>query len=521
LNPTLGWLAQSIPVFVNENDTCNAFSNGDDIHFFRKSGQCENTGRIADVVYHEFGHSLHANSIIEGVGNFDGGLSEGISDVLAMAITGDPGMGRGFFFTNTPLRNLDGTKRWPEDATGEPHDDGEIIGETFYDLRKNLEAKLGADAGYEKFLVLMYSAFQRASDIPSSYSEALLADDDDGDLANGTPNTCEINAAFGKHGLADPSLTLGIALPTRDNFDISVQASAPSTAVACPGTATVTGASITWNLRGGAGGTVEMVKSGETFDGTIPTQSNGSVVQYKVTLTLSDASTISYPQNPADQSYEFFVGDVEPIKCFSFDSGGLDGWTVSSNQWEVGAPHGLSTDPKEAFAGTGVMGIDLSADGSYDPDSTQFAESPEIDLKGATKVRLQYRRWLGVEDGFYDQARILANGTEVWSNFKSATDPQTGGINHTDREWRFQDVDLATQAASGKVKLRFELASDQGLEFGGWTMDDVCIVAFTGNGPGDDGDGDGGCCSTGGDSRAPIVLGLMTLGLVVLRRRRK
>ena len=33
------------------------------------------------------------------------------------------------------------------------------------------------------------------------YPEALLADDDDGDLANGTPNECEINKAFHAHGL--------------------------------------------------------------------------------------------------------------------------------------------------------------------------------------------------------------------------------------------------------------------------------------------------------------------------------
>ena len=67
-------------------------------------------------------------------------------DVLASSITNDHGMGRGFFFSNSPLRDLDPPdreKKWPDDASGEPHDDGEIIGGTMWDLRKELESRLG------------------------------------------------------------------------------------------------------------------------------------------------------------------------------------------------------------------------------------------------------------------------------------------------------------------------------------------------------------------------------------------
>jgi len=78
LNPGLAYLNRSISVSVNESGNCNAYSTGDDIHFYRSNNQCENTGRIADVVYHEFGHSLHSQSIIDGAGSFDGALSEGV-----------------------------------------------------------------------------------------------------------------------------------------------------------------------------------------------------------------------------------------------------------------------------------------------------------------------------------------------------------------------------------------------------------------------------------------------------------
>ena len=47
--PDLAWLDQQIPVTVNIDDECNAFSDGNSINFFRTSPACENTGRLADV----------------------------------------------------------------------------------------------------------------------------------------------------------------------------------------------------------------------------------------------------------------------------------------------------------------------------------------------------------------------------------------------------------------------------------------------------------------------------------------
>ena len=555
LNPDLPWLGQSLLVAVNEGGTCNAYSTGDDIHFFRANQQCQNTGRMADVVYHEFGHSLHHNSIIAGVGQFDGAMSEGMSDVLASLITNDHGMGRGFFYTDAPLRDLNPTgieKKWPDDVTGQVHNDGEIIGGTMWDLRVALEAKLGATAGYEKMLDIFYGILQRASDTPSAYAEALLADDDDGNLGNGTPNQCDIDAVFARHGLADPSVTVQIGPPVRDNFKISITAAAGNTA--CPGPS-VASVFVDWRRRGeGPLTQVPMAASGDTYAGALPVQPEGTVVQYQVVVTLADGTLIRYPNNPADPLYEFYVGPVEVLRCFDFENG-FDDWTPGV-AWQVGAPLGIGGDPKAAHGGTGVLGIDLTGDGAYPPSVMTAAESPEIDLGGKTAVRLQYYRWLGVEDGFYDKARVVVNGTPVWSNFASVTDPMTGGVHHVDREWRFVDHDLSAQAASGKLKLRFELQSDAGLEMSGWTIDDVCVVALTGAaltcgnktvdagetcddgnrtdgdgcnadcqdenpGDGDGGDDPGGCCSTGTRPAGAFALTALVLGLALRRRRRR
>jgi len=554
LNPSLAWLDQQIPVYVNETQTCNAYSTGDEIHFYRKDAQCENTGRLVDVINHEFAHSVHGQSIIPGAGSFDGALSEGLSDTFAAAITHDAGMGRGFFLNDEPLRDLDPEgveKRWPDDTTGEVHDDGEIIAEALWDLGKALETKLGASAGGDRLLAIYYGIVQRASDIPSSYAEALVADDNDGNLANGTPNQCEISAAFGLHGLTDPTVTIGLEPPKREGYKVSLTIRPPAQ-TDCP-PPTVSSATLTYTPKGGNGTEISLDASGDVWTASIPTQPDGTVVLYHVTVTLSDGSSLTYPQNKADPEYQMYVGNVEKIWCADFE-GGLGDWTIGGTtnrvEWEVGAPMGVAGDPKAAYAGANVLGIDLgSDDGLYDPRTTQYAESPEIDLQGHTDVHLQYYRWLNVEDGVYDPATISVNDMVVWQNKTSEMQSQTG-INHTDKEWRFQDVDLAQNTATGKVKLKFQLISDRGLELAGWNVDEVCLVRpgapsqLCGNGNVDtdetcddgnttDGDGcsatcetedgseDGGCCSAGTNPAGPLALSVLTLGLVLVRRRRR
>ncbi|MFN0247795.1 MAG: MYXO-CTERM sorting domain-containing protein [Kofleriaceae bacterium] len=543
LNPELQWLGDELSVVVNESSTCNAFSTGDDIHFFKGAfsnspvggGSCQNTARIADVVYHEFGHSLHAQSIIPGVGSFDGALSEGMSDMLAAFITNDHGMGRGFFFGASPLRDLDPAtdKRWPEDTTGEVHDDGEIIGGTMWDLRKALIAKLGEEAGDAQARKIYYGALQRASDIPTTFAEALLADDDDGNFENGTPNQCEINTAWGQHGLADPRITLGLTDPVRTGYSVSFTTNAPQTTSACP-PPNVDKATIDWKVRGGEGGeAIALSAEGTTWTGVLPTQKTGTVLQYRVTIALTDGTTITYPTNVADPYYEHYVGEVEPLWCADFEDGGED-WTHSAvpsnrDEWEVGTPMGLGGDPRVAHSGTNVLGIDLSNDGNYRRNAMTSAESPEIDLAGNTNVRLQYYRWLAIEDGRFDHANVYANDTQMWSNYASSN--ENGGFDHVDREWRFHDVDLtevATASTTGKLKLKFDLVADQGENKGGWTIDDVCVVIAkpapeceaTETCEEYDWPEDNGCCSVGGKPYGGIALSLLTLALVFRRRRR-
>jgi hypothetical protein len=508
--PSDPWFTQQWQANVNIDQSCNAYSDGETTNFFVKDSQCENTGRLPDVVAHESGHGIHAHAIIQGAGNFDTDLSEGVSDYLSATWHDDPAMGLGFFFDNQPLRHLDPPneeRKWPDDINQDPHETGLIIGGALWDLRKSLIQKMGHDDGIKYTDQLWYGILQRAADIPSSYVEVLADDDDDGNIMNGTPNQCEINAAFALHGLADKNTSgPGIQTPTIDGFTVTMNVQ-PNTQ--CPG-ARVAAATLAWHLRENPmiAGSIPMIADaqGGAYKATIPTPDQKNVViNYKISVDLTDRSSMAYPDNPADPEYQLFSGSAIALYCTDFEKDpAQDGWTHSlesgrmalgADDWQWGGPTGKSgsDDPASALSGAHAIGNDLALgdmwDGKYQSSIKNSMASPPIDLKGHKNVHLQYKRWLSVEDGVYDHARIVANEMPLWSN--AATDMTRGTVHHVDREWRFHDVDLTSAVSNDTMIVKFVLESDQGFELGGWNVDDFCVVALPecGNGtvePGED-----------------------------------
>lgn len=471
--PDLAFLDDVITANVNLDATCNAQSDGDQL-YFRRAGDCENTARLADVVYHEYGHSVHGAAIIPGVGAQSSSLSEGISDYLAATITNDSGMGRGFVFTDDPLRELDPDGyewSWPQDQ-GESHLEGRIIGGTLWDLRTALMAKLGDEEGREHADLIWYESIRRAYDIPSMYPEALVADDDDGDISNGTPNVCEINAAFEAHGLLDPD---ELAAPTvelehtTDGRRVVVTQSLPVFAD-CPFSADA--AELRWRLRDAPDpiATLPMAVEDGAWVATLPEQEPGVVVEYQVSITYSTGTTGELPRNAADPWYQTFFGGAQPIYCLD-ENADQSAWAFNGagNNWSFGPLDVDGVDPGDPWDDDGVL---LSQDGFYPPWSSTTATGPQIDLAGYTDVRLHHRRWLTVEDRSFDRAALRANGEIVWQNLAT----EQANVHHVDREWRFQDIPLTNALTSGSVTLQYTLDSDGGLELGGWTVDGLCVI---------------------------------------------
>jgi cysteine-rich repeat protein len=169
------------------------------------------------------------------------------------------------------------------------------------------------------------------------------------------------------------------------------------------------------------------------------------------------------------------------LYCTNFDRDPFaEGWTTSTESvgaspwvWDV-VPGTGATDPPTAFTGTRALIQGLGGD--YPADSYSKVELPEIDVGSYSDVRLQYRRWLAVEDAHYDQAQITANGKRAWMN-STENHGDSSAQHHIDKEWRFQDVALSGYFSGHKLKVGFDLRSDPGLDLGGWAIDDLCVVA--------------------------------------------
>jgi len=93
--PTNVWLNNQLTANVNINLTCNGFWNGATVNFYRAGGGCRNTGEIAGVFDHEWGHGMDDNDAAGNLSN----SSEGYADIAAIYRYQSSCIGYGFFAT--------------------------------------------------------------------------------------------------------------------------------------------------------------------------------------------------------------------------------------------------------------------------------------------------------------------------------------------------------------------------------------------------------------------------------------
>jgi hypothetical protein len=292
--PDNGWLYQQLTSNMNINQNCNAFWNGSTINFYRSGGGCANTGEIAGVFDHEWGHGIDAND----VGPFSS-PGEGIADLYAYHRLNDSCIGRGFrpgvncsgfgdaCLNCTGVREID----WAKRASGAPHDvlwadgacgsggstpcggsthcEGQVYAEAVYDLvNRDLPTKfsMNSNTAFEVGTRLTYLGagpvgswftcnYIDPPPIPpviidpyngcnadGGYLNYLAADDDNGNLADGTPHMSAIFAAFDRHGIAcdTPTVTDSGCVAT------------PTAAPAVTATALDRGVALSWGAVTGA-----------------------------------------------------------------------------------------------------------------------------------------------------------------------------------------------------------------------------------------------------------------------------
>jgi subtilisin-like proprotein convertase family protein len=248
-DPGNTWLESSLTVNVNGSGSCNANWDGAEINMYGAGGFCRNTGENSGILVHEWGHGYDHND--------GGGMDrpgEAYADIVAIITSRDSCMGRGMYndgrtctgygdtcLTCTGFRDFDWAARQlntPATPTGfaqpycpadytqyrgpcrrEAHCESYISSEAMYDLatRDLPAAGMDLDSAWQLVERLWYEtrpgsggdayrcllpSISDSCDANNWYQKMRVADDDDGDLANGTPHAAALYAAFARHHIA-------------------------------------------------------------------------------------------------------------------------------------------------------------------------------------------------------------------------------------------------------------------------------------------------------------------------------
>jgi trimeric autotransporter adhesin len=327
--PSNIWLQGTLTTNVNINLTCNAFYSpgAGTINFYRSGGGCRNTGEIAAVFDHEWGHALDDNDTGGALSN----SSEGYADIAGIYRLQASCVGHGFFETIDDGCGMtaDGTGFNTNEAqTGASHCDTDCSGVRDADYLKHIPNTPDTPLGYvctscltgsgpcgrqvhcaaaparqaawdfvardlqqapfsldsqTAFIVANRTFYLGSGNIgawhactcglsfngggaTNGYMQWLAADDDNGNINDGTPHMTALFNAFDRHGIA-------CATPTPVNSGCGGGPTAASTLTGTAGNfqsglswTSVAGATRYWVFRseGHAGCNFGKTKIGET-----------------------------------------------------------------------------------------------------------------------------------------------------------------------------------------------------------------------------------------------------------------
>jgi len=399
--PTFTSLDNPMTTNVDEPGSCNAFYSGGTINFYAEGNDCNSLAKIGDVVYHEYGHGIndyrYGNS-----GMWNGALNEGYADIWGLSITQNPILGLGMSMTdpNSFVRRYDiDRKVYPQDIVGEVHADGEIIAGCWWDTY------LGFNDMSQMMDLFKYT-YDGAPDGPSGTEgaiytdvllEALMADDNDGNIYNGTPNDQIIVDAFALHGislLSNAYIILSQILSSFSNQDIQIDASISLTYAWA-----LSNAKAFYKLNNTAiWNSIPLNNVGGTnYQGIIPAQPAGTLISYYLLLedsygkqsgiTPMAANLTQYPNIP------YFI-----LNGFEFM--GIEDFDNNTGFWQTGDPNdNATTGIWEIDEPTGSFS-DLNGDNFPDiNDPTAIVQTDEDHTSGSGNNECAFTGNAGLMDG--------------------------------------------------------------------------------------------------------------------------
>ncbi len=497
------------PVSVNRTDLyCpgNAWYDYSSINFCRSSSQYGNTS-FASVNHHEYGHH-----IVSSGGSGQGPYGEGMSDVVALLIAEDPGLGYGFFLNqcDSPLRTADNDCQYSATSCSScgssSHACGNLISGVVWDIREQLLITEPTEyADILSTLMLSSIPMHTGTSINESIAIDLLTlDDDDGLLDNGTPHYAEICAGFAAHGMSCPPILEGMAVAP----DAVAEAEGPNGGPFAPATfvyeVTNLGPEASLDYAVSIEGSPSWVQVVDG-SGSVLLNETASVTVQIDQAAAAGLSNGAYAANVLFDNTTNGVGNTTrvveldvgvPLAIYSEDfEDGLGDFTIggeSNNLWH------LTT----SCASTLTTGHSAPSSLYFGNDSTcnfnsglvaGTVTSPVVAVTDTSLLLLRLNYFLQTENSnSYDRASVAVSvngGTFVTlaTNYGIGTDlPEGTGV------WEQAELDLSSLVSSlpsADVQIRFAFDSVDSVAntYAGFLVDDVELRAF------------GATCSTDAD----------------------
>jgi hypothetical protein len=490
------------PVRVNRTDVLcpgNAWYDYSSINFCVASSGYANTS-FASVNHHEYGHH-----IVTSGGSGQGAYGEGMSDVIAMLIAGDPGLGYGFFLNqcNTPLRTADNNCQYSATSCSscgsEPHACGNLISGTIWDMR--LAFAEAYPETYEDLvnqLVLSSIPMHTGTSINDSIAIDLLTlDDDDGNLDNGTPHYEQICAGFTAHGMSCPPILEGLGLigtdldaegPTGGPFfpesvTYTVKNLGPDPVVDY--TVSVVGGTPWVDILNGTG----QLELGEEAEVTVTIdQAEAALLPNGVHQATIQFTNLTNGTGNTTRPVSLEVGVPNAIYREDFEEG-LGGFTVDAgdtNLWHRTASC-ASTQPGHSAPNSLYFGLDSTCNYQTGGVSVGTVTSPAIVVTDPSLVKLRFSYFLGTENAptaSYDAAMAQVSVNNGPFVTVASNKPGTYALVDGTGVWQRADINITSLVdglSSPTVRVRFGFNTvDAALNmYPGFLVDDVEVRAFT------------------------------------------
>jgi hypothetical protein len=403
----------AMPVRINLGGVCDAAWDGRMLYFFSDGIQCPALASMSDIIYHEYGHAWTDRLYIQlgqSWGMRNDVLHESYADLLSCLVRDDPVVGKDVDGPGTILRRIDTARSWPADR-GSPRENSLVLSNAFWALRQALGLETASRLAHFALYGKPDAFLNHAEAMAELFVELLVADDDNGNLADGTPHDDTIHSVFNARGLGS-----GLFLNVQQSEPLDLPSGGPSSISAMITTSSpvgaVAGADLFWSLDGGLYESTPMTTSGGGAYFAMLPAPRGHIVRYYVRARDSMGGARTDPPIEVGQSNVVLAGEATVLQREGAEL--PTGWTVgevsdhaSGGIWTWGDPNGttvgvaMQVQPEADHGWDGIMCfftgqamVGSMVDANDVDRGVTTLRSPVLDASAAgDRAVIEYWRW--------------------------------------------------------------------------------------------------------------------------------